>query len=151
LPALNERRTHNSTNCGGFMQNLKSLVVEDNPIAQKIMRNILKEYGSCDLANNGWEGFVKFENSIKNNHNFDLICLDIEMPRLDGVTLLDKIRTLEKENKVKNKSIIIMVTSQGEKDVVKKCCRLGCNSFIVKPVDKYNLGKILKRHKISDN
>lgn len=133
------------------MHNINSLVVEDNSIFQKIMHNILKNYGACTVATNGLEGLELYKKSIADNSHYDLICLDIEMPKMDGVSLLDKIRTLEKENNSEKKSIIVMVTAYGEQDIVRKCCRLGCSSFLIKPVDRHNLEKVLKKHKLLES
>ena len=133
------------------MNSINSLVVEDNTIFQKIMYNILKNYGSCTVAKNGFDGLEQYKKSLEDNLHFDLICLDIEMPKMDGVTLLDKIRKLEKEHISEKRSIIVMVTANGEQEVVRRCCRLGCSSFLIKPVDKHNLDKVLKKHKLLES
>ncbi|MCB0284118.1 MAG: response regulator [Calditrichaeota bacterium] len=130
------------------MHSINSLVVEDNSIFQKIMHNILKSYGTCTIAKNGLEGLEQYKKSLQENNHYDLICLDIEMPKMDGVSLLDKIRKLEQEHLPEKRSIIVMVTAYGEQDIVRKCCRLGCSSFLIKPVDRHNLEKVLKKHKL---
>jgi two-component system chemotaxis response regulator CheY len=130
------------------MRKINSLVVEDNVINQKIMYNILKEFGKCAVAENGVEGLKLVKKAISEQNYYDLICLDIEMPQMDGINLLNMIRKIEKTIDLNKKSTIIMITARGEKEIVRECCRLGCNSFLVKPVDKYNFTKMLKRYNL---
>lgn len=130
------------------MRELNSLVVADNPFVQKIIVNVLKEYGSCDAASNGMEGLEYIKQSISKHKFYELFCLDIEMPKLNGLKLLETIRMLEQKLETKKKCIIIMVTSHSEKEMIKKCCQLGCDSFLLKPIYKNNLIKVLQRHKL---
>jgi len=130
------------------MKTINSLVVEDNEITLKIMQNILEDYGPCETAGDGLKGLEKVKQAAAGNIHFDLICLDIQMPNSDGIELLERIRLFEQENQIDKKSIIIMATVFGGPEIIKKCVGLGCNSFLLKPVDKNNLSKILKRHKI---
>ena len=130
------------------MKKIKSLVVEDNFVVQKLIRNILKDFGPCNTADDGLIGWEKVKKAVSEHSHFDLICLDIQMPNKDGIELLEEIRLIEKEKQIEKKSIIIMVTAFGGPEIIRKCVKTGCNSFLVKPVDKTNLTKVLKRHKI---
>jgi len=130
------------------MKEINSLVVEDNVITQKFIHKIMKDFGTCDVGNDGQEGLEQFEKNISENNYYDVICLDIQMPKLDGVQLLEKIRKMEKENQQIKRSVIIMITAIGDKEINKKCVKLGCNSFLLKPVDKENLSKVLRRHHV---
>jgi len=62
--------------------------------------------------------------------------MDITMPKMDGVTALEKILEYDKN------AAIVMVSALGKEDVVKKCLLLGAKSYIVKPLDRK---KVLER------
>jgi len=130
------------------MENITTLVVENHTITRKILYNILQTFGTCDVACEGLEGLERVKQSFVNNNHYDLFCLDIEMQNFDGLKLLELVRKLEKTHNVEKNSIILMTTAHGVKDTIRECCQLGCSGFLVKPVEKYNLLKILKKHKL---
>ena len=83
----------------------------------------------------------KFGSSRLAARVYDLICLDITMPELDGIEVLKTIRKKEKEMNLFNdeKSKIIMTTAVTQKEKVKAAVKEGCDSFIVKPIIKQKL------------
>jgi len=130
------------------MQSVKSLIVEDEIIMQKILYNTLKHLGTCHVAKDGIEGLEKVKQSITENEYYDLICSDIRMPRMDGTKLLEMVRTLESKKVTDKKSVFIIITGMNDIDILKKCSSLGVSSFLLKPFNKFNLLKALKGHKV---
>ena len=76
---------------------MRVLVVEDDFTSRKILQKILGPYGEVDIAVNGLEAIQAFNQSLDGNNLYDLICMDIMMPEMDGQTALKKIRAIEKE------------------------------------------------------
>jgi two-component system chemotaxis response regulator CheY len=77
---------------------MKTLIVEDDFTSRLLIQKILTPFGECHLATNGEEAVQAFMNSkTQNTPPYDLICLDIMMPGMDGQTALGKIREIEKE------------------------------------------------------
>jgi two-component system chemotaxis response regulator CheY len=68
--------------------------------------------------------------------NVDLVTMDITMPKMDGVTALEKIIEFDKDAKV------IMISALGKQDLVKKSLLIGAKNYIVKPLDR---AKVLER------
>jgi two-component system chemotaxis response regulator CheY len=66
----------------------------------------------------------------------DLVTMDITMPKMDGVTALEKIMEFDKNARV------IMISALGKQDLVKKALLLGAKNYIVKPLDRK---KVLER------
>ena len=67
--------------------NLKILIVEDDFMVRQILRDILEPYGVVDIAVNGEEAVQAFRVAWRQNHPYDLICMDIMMPVMDGIAL----------------------------------------------------------------
>lgn len=113
----------------------KILIVEDNELNMKLFFDILKYQNyEPDKAFDGLEAYEK----IKNN-KYDLIVLDIQLPKLDGFSLVEK---LKKENvKLPN----ILITSAHAMDSDKqKAGELEINNYITKPIDINNFLKMVK-------
>jgi two-component system chemotaxis response regulator CheY len=104
---------------------------------RRIVLNQIKSAGVDDIieATNGEEGLALLASSMP----IDLIVLDINMPVLDGMAMLRKVRAEPKYNNVK----IVMVTSESEKTKVMDAIAAGANDYLVKPFTPENLIKKL--------
>ena len=121
---------------------MKVLIVEDDFISRKLLQDVLGHYGECDVAVDGVEAVEAFKMSRDANKPYDLVCMDIMLPRMDGQQALKEIRKLEKEKGVdtKDEVKVLMVTALGDpKNVMESLYRGGANSYIVKPVDTKKL------------
>lgn len=109
------------------INNLKILIAEDYPLTQKVIRKALeKEGGIVMIANNGLEVI-----ELARKEKFDIILMDIQMPKMDGYTAARKIR---KMNNNKNIPIIGLTGNAFDRDL-KNCYKSGMNGVIIKPVD----------------
>lgn len=126
---------------------LKILIAEDDLVSRKFLYKLLAEYGECDLVIDGLEAIEAFMLASKEREAYDLICLDIMMPKLDGVKVLKTIRDIEKQANLSEdeQSKIIMTTALGETDMVKQAFELGCNAYASKPIDTEKLIEVLKK------
>lgn len=112
----------------------KILLAEDNLINQKVTIKILNTYGfNVAAVNDGAEAF----NAIKNEH-YDLILMDLQMPKVDGYTATGKIRALP--NSKKDVPIVALTAHAliGDKE---KCLNAGMTDYISKPVSGQDLVK----------
>ena len=64
------------------------LVVDDELVSRKKMQAILRNIGDCQAVNSGKEALALFRDALASGNNYDLICLDIDMPEMDGITVL---------------------------------------------------------------
>lgn len=124
----------------------KILIVEDDVISRKYLSKILEKYGECDLVVDGLEAIDAYLMAIKDKVPYDLICLDIMMPKIDGVKVLKAIRGLEVQNGLteENRSKIIMTTALAETRIVQNAFALGCDDYVSKPIDQEMLVKSLE-------
>jgi len=114
---------------------LKILIAEDDMVSRKLLFKVLADYGECDAVVNGIEAIDAFLLSIKEKEPYDMICLDIMMPKADGIQVLKTIRDLEKQYKIKKSSKIIMVTALSETEVVDDSFEKGADAYATKPID----------------
>jgi two-component system chemotaxis response regulator CheY len=103
-----------------------ALVVDDDSILRMMLKSILEdsnEYQVVGQATNGEDAVSKFS-SLRP----DLVLLDINMPKMDGLQALEKIRQINPAAKV------LMVSSDATMDKVKEAITKGAKGFIVKPL-----------------
>ncbi len=131
---------------------MKTLLVDDNKVNVKLLKTFLSPYGHCDTADRGKEALHCFNNAYSEEDPYDLICLDIMMPEIDGHTVLSEIREIEDEKGIPtyNKTIIIMVSAADEKGNVIKAFKGQCDAYLKKPVKKNDLLKHLYLLKLVD-
>ncbi len=121
---------------------MRVLVVEDNFTDRKILQKIFSTYGDCDIAVNGEEAIDAYKKSWMKCRPYDLICMDIMMPKVNGLQALKIIREIEKGNDINEEERvkIIMITAVDDPKIVFKACNLfGVKSYIVKPINKKRL------------
>lgn len=117
---------------------MKCLVVEDDSATRKLMQRWLSEVSDCDIAVNGTEAVDVFSLALTKGDPYDLICLDIMMPKMDGHQALDMIRQIERERGIGalDGVKVIMTTALGDSKHVVTSFNEGCTAYIVKPVQK---------------
>lgn len=121
--------------------NVKILVAEDNEINAEIITELLDCIGiKCVIAEDGEEALRVFTESSPDE--FDMVFMDIQMPRMDGYESARRIRA---SNNTRAKSIpIIAMTANAFEDDVKASMASGMNAHISKPIDFERLKSIIK-------
>lgn len=117
---------------------MRILIAEDDFASRKFMLRFLSKYGECDVTVDGEEAIEAFSMALDTGEGYDLICLDIMMPLMDGYQALKKIRELEQEKGIpESKAVkIIMTTALNEGKNVTKAFGLGCTAYAGKPIDQ---------------
>ena len=132
FPSINERE---AAGTGPDGRPIRVLVVDDSMFVTKQISQILTSEGFDVLATaaDGQEGLDKYKELYP---NVDLVTMDITMPKMDGVTALEKIIEFDASARV------VMISALGKQDLVKKSLLLGARNYIVKPLDRK---KVLER------
>lgn len=125
---------------------MKILIVEDDITSRTYLRILLEKYGICDVVADGIEAFDRFVKAFNENNPFDLICLDIMMPKVDGVKVLKAIRDYEKQKEAvaEKKVKVIMTTALADKEFAAGAIEMGCDAFVPKPIQSDAFIHILK-------
>lgn len=103
------------------------LIVEDLKVMRRVIANILLELGISDITEA--EDGIDALSILQDNNNFDLIITDWLMPNMDGIELVEDIKS---DNKLKDIPIL-MITSVDDKINVIKALRAGIQDYIAKP------------------
>ncbi len=126
----------------GQRAKLKILIVEDDIMGRQMLHDILEEYGAIDLAANGEEAVQAFRAAWLKDEPYDLLCMDIVMPVLDGNEALIKIREIELSLGIigsEEVKVIMISALDDAKTVDKAYSKGGATAYIVKPIEKERL------------
>jgi two-component system chemotaxis response regulator CheY len=118
---------------------LRVLIVEDDFVSRKILHNILSAYGECDIAVDGQEAVEAFKLALDDGLPYELICMDIMMPHMNGQEALLKIRQLEADLGIRDSNAVkvIMTTAvDDKKHVTEAFYQGGAASYFVKPINR---------------
>lgn len=124
---------------------MRTLIVEDDFVSRMLLQEFLYIYGPASSAVNGMEAVEAVKASLGCSMPYDLICLDIMMPGMDGLVALRKIREAEEANGIAypNGAKIVMVTALNDMKNIKDAFYGLCDGYLVKPIDKADLQKEL--------
>jgi len=114
------------------------LIVEDDSASRGLMQVLLGEYGECSFATNGVEGVEAFTQALDAAEPFDLVCLDILMPEMDGLEALRQMREVEKTHGIDEagRVKVVMTTTVSQESKVMQAFHYGCSGYLVKPISK---------------
>ena len=126
---------------------MKILIAEDDLVSRKFLSKFLSTYGDCDMTVDGMETIDAFLMAHNEKHPYDLICLDIMMPKVDGVKVLKAIREIEKQNSIPQtkRAKVIMTTALAESQLVHKAFEIGCEDYAAKPINTEKILEVLKK------
>lgn len=126
---------------------MRILIAEDDFPSRKLMLEYLSQFGECDVTVDGMEATFAFMMALDEEKYYDLICLDVMMPALDGYQALKMIRDMENERNIpeNKRAKIIMTTALNEKKNVDKAFEMGCSVYCAKPIDLDKLKEVLKK------
>jgi two-component system chemotaxis response regulator CheY len=117
---------------------MKMLVAEDDSTSRLLLEVILKEYGTVQSCANGREAVVAFRNALEAGQPYNLVCLDIMMPEMDGKEALRQIRAIENSRGISSTQGVktIMITALGDVKNMFEAYKELCDAYVVKPVQK---------------
>jgi len=118
------------------------LLVEDEEDAREILSFYLDTvFDEVEIACDGKEGFDLYEKAYKDNKTFDLVLTDIQMPNVDGLTMIENITAINENQK------FIIVSAYKDEEYLFKSINLNVISYFVKPLEVKNMMEMLKKVK----
>lgn len=133
-PAANSRSTRSP-------DSLRFLIVDDDRLCREFLKDLLEPLGECDLVVDGHEAIRAIRLAIEAGTPYDLITLDIMMPRMDGHETLEMLRRIEHEHGIEGLSgtKVIMTTALSDSKHCIRAFREGCEAYITKPLHEAEL------------
>jgi len=154
LAGLSEDRCASAEPCGAPATapadqangHLRALLVEDDFVSRLLLQTFLSRYGECHVAVNGLEAVEASRSALARGRNYDLICMDILMPEMDGREAVRQVRALEESHGIFSTqgAKIIMTTTVDDIRNVMLCFSELADAYLLKPID---LGKLLGQMK----
>jgi two-component system, chemotaxis family, chemotaxis protein CheY len=131
---------------------MKALIAEDDFTSRLILQKLLAPYGESHVAINGKEALDAFRAASRQTQRYDLVCLDIMMPEMDGQTVLKEIRAFEEGLGIlSGRGVkILMTTALKDPKNVMTAFRELCDGYLTKPIDKAKLLKYLQEFRLID-
>ena len=128
--------------------NMKILIAEDDFVSRTLLQEIISIYGTSHVASNGQEALDAFAEMLDSDKPYELICLDIMMPVMDGQEALKKIRELEHQKGIGGSDAvkIIMTTALDDpKNIMQALVKGSCDGYLTKPIDPDEMNKLLAK------
>lgn len=126
---------------------MRILIVEDDLASRTFLYKFMSRYGDCDITVDGMEAVEAFMMAHDEKQPYDLIFLDIMMPKLDGIKALKAIRGLEEEKGIEplERAKIIMTTALNDTENVKEAFEIGCEAYAAKPIDTSKMLEVMEK------
>jgi two-component system chemotaxis response regulator CheY len=129
---------------------LRILLAEDDLSCRLVLQTFLSRYGECHVAVNGTEAVEAFRAAMEQGRAYDLICMDILMPEMNGREAVRLIRAMEEARGILSTSgakIIMTTTVEDAKEVI-LCFQELCDAYLMKPIDLTELIGQMKRYQL---
>lgn len=129
---------------------MRILIAEDDPVSRRLVCSMLKPYGECTEAAEGSTALSEYLGALDAGRPFQLVILDLLMPGLDGIAVLEAIRGNERAKNL-GAVPVIMLTAQADVPLINKAVSLGVRDYMLKPIDRERLIRELQRLKLVDD
>lgn len=129
---------------------MKTLIVDDDFTSRLLLQELLKGFGPVHSVATGKEAIEAVRSALSCKDPYDLICLDIMMPEMDGQKVLRYIRDLEEKTGILPSAgaRIIMTTALDDLKSVSEAFFGLCDGYLTKPIEKNRLVKELRELKL---
>lgn len=115
---------------------MRILIAEDDMASRRFITKFMTAYGECDVTVDGIEVIDAFILALDSGKPYDLICMDVMMPKVDGIKALKTIRQLEAVRDIEeSKRVkIIVTTALGQTQYVTSAFETGMEVYVDKPI-----------------
>jgi len=126
---------------------MRILIVEDDEVSGLFLQKTLSQYGDCDMTIDGMEALDAYLIALQEDIPYDLICLDIMIPKVNGIKVLKSIREMERKKRVKkDKHVkVIVITALAETEFVNESLTEGYDVYVAKPINKKTLDQAINK------
>ncbi len=129
---------------------MRILIAEDDLASRRFISKFMSSYGKCDVTVDGIEAIEAFIIGLESQKPYDLICLDVMMPKVDGIKALKTIRELEEVRDIQgDKRVkIIVTTALGETNYIMSAFETGMEAYVNKPIEIDKMENAMRKLKL---
>ncbi|MBN2714333.1 MAG: response regulator [Deltaproteobacteria bacterium] len=126
---------------------MRTLIVEDDFSSRLLLEEMLGQFGPVHQAMNGLEAVEAYRLSLESGNYYDLVCLDIMLPKMNGQDVLLNIRNMEKTAATENEKIsrVVMITVMRDTKNIISAFKGQCDGYLIKPFDQSRLMDTLRQ------
>jgi two-component system chemotaxis response regulator CheY len=125
---------------------MKALIVDDIEMNRELLAVFLEGRATTSFANSGEEAIKLVEEALRSDSYYDLICMDIMMPGLDGHETLRTIREMEKAHGDVRATVFMVTGSSSPDDMLDALITGGCDDYLTKPLMQQSFYGLLVKH-----
>lgn len=125
---------------------MKALIVDDVEMNRELLAVFLEGRATLCFAENGTEALKLVEEALRTDSYFDLICMDIFMPGIDGHETLRQIREMEREHGAGRATVFMVTGSSSPDDMIDALITGGCDDYLTKPLMQQSFQSLLIKH-----
>ena len=117
------------------MKPKKFLIVDDDERFALLAAKKLEKHAQCVISHSGPDALLQYEHHLRDNAPFEAVFMDIEMPKMDGHQVIEKMRAIEKQNKIdplKAFKLIMLTAHKDVKNVSKSFFKGDADAYIHK-------------------
>jgi len=127
---------------------MKALIVDDVEMNRELLAIFLEGRATSVFAESGEEALALVEDALQADAYFDLICMDISMPGMDGHETLKKIRETEESSGCKRATVFMVTGSSSPDDMFDALINGGCDDYLTKPLMQQSFNDLLVKHRL---
>ena len=125
---------------------MKALIVDDVEMNRELLAVFLEGRAAVIFAESGEEALQLVDASLQSGNYFDLICMDISMPGMDGHETLRNIRRLEAAQPGSRAKVFMVTASSSPDDMIEALVTGGCDDYLTKPLMYQSFQELLRKH-----
>lgn len=127
-------------------KDMKILLVEDDFTSRLLLQKMLEPHGECHIAVNGREAVCAFGQALDDGSPYELVCLDIMMPELDGQAALREMRAMEEAKGIFSTDGVKIVMTTALADIKNMATAFNklCDGYLIKPLKVTSINQMLK-------
>ena len=114
---------------------MRALVVDDDATSRLVLEEIMAGFAAVDSCSDGTDAVRAARLALETGQPYDLICMDILMPVMNGLDALQSIRHEEELHGLPRASKVIVTTSSDESSNIDQAFGSLCDAYLVKPMD----------------
>jgi len=125
---------------------MRALVVDDIEMNRELIGMYLEGKAAVIYAGSGEDALTQADKALTDGKYFDLVCLDISMPGIDGHETLRQLRELEASHNSMRATVFMVTGSSSPDDMFEALMNGGCDDYLTKPIMQQSFNELLIKH-----